>query len=266
MRHIKMACGLAVAVGALCVGVVPALAADESFVANIPGKTISPAKPAKAKGKSEEPQVFKFGPKFIFKCQQSPFPENREAGPTALTSATVEEETSSTLEVGITFKKCGRYATASTEEFTPATIKGKLTVIYHINGFVIVEGNGEGEELEYDKGAEILETALTIKEPAAKECTIIIPAQTVPLGAVKKPEGEFSAAVYSNEFTPTAKKGFVNNEKESLVIANEFKKLKYRFAEETQCGLEQPKEEGKEGTYTGALELAISNGNLGVKE
>lgn len=265
MRHIRVACGVVAAVGAFCVAAVPAFA-EESFVANIPGKTISPEKPAKATGKSEEPQVFKFGPKFTFKCQQSPFPENREVGKTVVANATVEHETSSELEVGLKFQKCGRYATGMTEEFTPATIKGKLTVIYHINGFVHLEANEEGEEFEYDKGVEVLATALTIKVPAAKQCTIIIPEQTIPLKAVKHPEEQFSAAVYSNEFTPTGKKGFVNGEKESLIIANEFKKMKYRFAEETQCGVEQPHEEGTEGSYTGGEELSIATGNLGVTE
>jgi hypothetical protein len=267
MRHIKAACGLVVAVGALCATAAPALANSKNFVANIPGKTISPEKPAKAQGKTEEPQVFKFGPKFTIKCQQSPFPENREAGKTALTKATITEPVSTELEVAIKFQKCGRYATGTSEEFTPASIKGKLTVIYHVNGFGELTGNGEGEELEYGKEphVEVLETAVAIKVTPAKQCTIIIPAQTVPVKAIKHPEEEFSSAVYSNEFAGTSKKGF-NGEKESLVIANEFKKLKYRFAEETQCGVEQPKEQGTEGTYTGSLNLEIPTGNLGVEE
>ncbi len=41
MKHIRMACGLAAAVGALCVAAVPALADSKYFVAGIPGKTIS---------------------------------------------------------------------------------------------------------------------------------------------------------------------------------------------------------------------------------
>jgi hypothetical protein len=271
MRHIRMACGLAAAVGALCVAAVPALADSKYFVASIPGKTISPEKPAKAEGKTEEPQVFKFGstsPTYIIKCQQSPFPENRAVGKTALTKATITEGQSTELEVSTTFQKCGRYATMSTQEFTPATIKGKLTVIYHVNGFGEVVGNEGGEELEYGKEphVEVLETAVSIKVAPAKQCTIIVPAQTVPVKAIKKPDEEFSSAVYSNVFVPTTKKGFGPEGRETLVIANEFKNMKFRFAEETQCGVDQPKEQGTEGSYKGTLNLGIPSGNLGIEE
>jgi hypothetical protein len=268
MRHMKTLFGLAVAVCVLCATAAPALAASKNFAASIPGKSISPEKPAKASGKSEERQQFTFGTKFIFRCQQSPFPESRSVGATALSKATISEETSTELEVSTQFSKCGRYASLTTEEFTPAVIKGKLTVVYHVNGFGEVVGNGEGEELEYGKEphVEVLETALSIKVAAAKQCTILIPAQTVPVKAIKHPEDEFSAAVYSNAFVPTSKKGFVNNERETLVIANEFKNMKYRFAEETQCGVDQPKEQGTEGVYKGTLNLEIPTGNLGISE
>jgi|SRR5271154_1627182 len=263
MRHIKIAYGLAVVVGALCVTAAPAFAETEpekSFVASIPHKTISPEKPAHASGKTEEPQVFKFGTKYIIKCQQSPFPENRSFGPTLESKATIESEKLSEIEVGIKFLKCGRYATTGTEEFTPATIKGTVKIRYFINGSVETVGNGEGEELEYGKEphVEFLESSMTIKVAPAKQCTIIIPTQVLPLKSIKHPDEEFSTAVYSEG---ESKKG-----RPALEIANEFKKMKYRFGEETQCGVESPKEQGNEGTYTGSLHLEIPTGSLSVEE
>jgi hypothetical protein len=271
MRHVKMARALAVAAGALCVSAAPAMAATASknFIANIPKKTISAEKTAKTSGKTEEPQVFKFGTIEI-KCQQFKFPEKYSTGATALTSGKVEAESFTELEVGIHFQKCGRVftGTGGGEEFEPAAFKGKVTIVYHVNGFGEILGNGEGEELEYGKEPKVTvrETAATFNIAPAKQCRVIIPEQTVPVKAIKKPNEEFSAAVYSNVFTPTSRKGFVNNEKESLEIANSFKGLTYRFGEETQCNADQKNEQGTNGIYEGTLSLEIPAGNLGVEE
>jgi hypothetical protein len=271
MRHIRMALGVAVAACALCIAALPALAATPTnFVANIPNKRISPEHPAKFSGKTEEPQVFKFGSATTISCQHFAFPEKYEEGKTAVTSGKVESETPTELEVGVHFEKCGYLTKDDKEEpekskFVPAKFKGKLTIDYHINGFVKLEGNGEGEEQEYAK-ATIRETAATFKVPAGKLCTVIIPEQTLPVKAEKDPTGEFTAFVPSNVFTPTSKKGFVNGEKESLLLENNFKGMLYRFAEETQCNVDEPHESGTLGTYTGSLPVEIPAGNIGVAE
>jgi len=271
MRHLKTAGGLVAAVGALCLFTAPALAAsiESNFIANIPRKPITTEKTAKTSGKSEEPQTFKFGNVTII-CQHFNYPEKYEEGYTALTTGKVESESSKTLEVGIHFQKCGRIVTANPEpekdQFVSANFKGKMTMIYHVNGYGEILGNGEGEELEY--GVTIRETAATFTSNTQKLCKVIIPEQFVPLKAEneKHQDEEFSAAVFSNVFTPTSRKGFVNNEKESLDITNAFKSLKYAFAEETQCGEDENKTEGTTGTYKGTVHLEIPAGNLGFEE
>ncbi len=276
MRHVKMAYGVALTVCALCVAAAPALAASASsnFNANIPKKTISPEKPAKTSGRTEEMQEFKFGnQKLICQIWASGQAAMEKEAPTALTTGKVEEELGTTLEVGIHFQKCGRVVRAvagepARDEYVAANFKGKVTIIYHVNGFGEIIGNGEGEENEFGKGknATIRETAATFKVAASKLCTVIIPEQTVPIKAIKNPEEEFTAVTFSNVFTPTARKGFVNNEKESLAISNNFKGLTYRFAEETQCDEDEKSPEGTTGTYKGELNLEIPTGNLGLEE
>jgi hypothetical protein len=270
MRHIKLAYGLAVAACAVCVAAVPAFGAsvESNFIANIPHKAITPAVPAKTSGKTEEPQTFKFGNVTII-CQHFNFPEKYQTGATALTTGKVEEEVFKTIEVGIHFAKCGRIVTPNPEpskdQFVGATFKGKITIIYHVNGFGEIIGNGEGEEEEFAK-ATIKETAATFVSSTQKLCKVIIPEQVVPVKAVKHPEEEFAAASFSNVFTPTIRKGFVNNEKESLVINNNFKSLEYKFGEETQCGEDENKTIGTTGVYKGTLNLEIPAGNLGIEE
>jgi hypothetical protein len=270
-----VACGLAVAVGTLGASAAPALAASASsnFIANIPRKTISPEQPAKTSGKTEETQTFKFNNvKIVCQVFKAGPPGYTKEAPSALTKGKVEEEVGTTLEVSIHVQKCGRIirdvpAEPNEDEYVPARFKGKITIVYHVNGFGEALGNGEGEELEYGQGrsATIRETAATFKIAPAKQCTVIIPEQTVPVKAVKHPEEEFSSVTYSNVFTPTERRGFVNNEKESLEISNTFKGLKYQFGEETQCGEDEKSDQGS-GSYEGNLNLEIPNGNLGLEE
>lgn len=79
MRHIRIALGLAVAAGALSVAATPALAENTNFVANIPHKTISTEHTARASGKTEEEQIFKFN-NVVIKCKQFPFPNGIRLG------------------------------------------------------------------------------------------------------------------------------------------------------------------------------------------
>lgn len=278
MRHIKTACGLAVAVGTLCASAAPTLAASDSsnFIANIPHKAISTERPASMSGKTEDQQVFRFNNiKIVCQRFESGVAGYETEGPTAITTGKVEEEFGTTLEVGISFRKCGYIVINDAENeakdtYIAGAFKKKVTIAYHVNGFGEILGNGEGEELEYGKGkdATIRETAATFKFSASRLCTVIIPEQTVPIKAEneKDREEEFSAAVYSNVFAPTLRKGFVNNEKESLSIANDFKGLKYYFAEETQCGENEKSNQGTIGSYRGTINLQLPSGNLGLEE
>ena len=94
----------------------------------------------------------------------------------------------------------------------------------------------------------------------------------MPIGAIKKPEGEFTAAVYSNNSVPvTVSKKFPTGLKEKLVIANSFKGMSWEYTE-GQCigegGFEEeaPKTESKTGSYKGSFEEEVVGGNLGFKE
>jgi hypothetical protein len=91
----------------------------------------------------------------------------------------------------------------------------------------------------------------------------------VPAVAEKKPEGEYSAAVYSNlEHPVEISKRFPSGFQKRLVIANEFKGMKYTY-EEGQClgegGFEEEFKgaEARTGFYKGTFEEWIEGGNLG---
>jgi hypothetical protein len=148
--------------------------------------------------------------------------------------------------------------------------KTGITVVYHANGYTEAVGNGEGEEYEFKK-AEVLESAAYIKISASKLCKIVIPAQTIPVRAIKFPNDEYSSAVFGNiEAEATNLKLFPSGFQKRIVIANEFKKMKFKYAgEETQCTtapeFEKLAEEnggGASGIYKGSLEERLNGGDL----
>jgi hypothetical protein len=267
MRHLRMTIGFAAVVCACAVFSAPAFAKE--FTASRALSPCSEAEPCKTKGKGigtadekhpEYTQQFKFG-SFTIDCKTA-------ASKTTLPAeGAITWATSLTLSTEVKFGGCKTLA-----KFGPFTgaIGTKfngglpLKIVYHINGFV-EEGSGE-TETEVEVGG-----AASSFKIGQKICTISWPAQTLPLGAIKKPEGEFTAAVYSNNTVPVKiSKKFPSGLQEKLVIANVWKAMEWEY-EEGQCigegGFEEeaPKTESKNGTFKGTFEEEVVGGNLGFK-
>lgn len=139
--------------------------------------------------------------------------------------------------------------------------------VYHQNGFAEI-GTGETEgEVEVAPG----EATFGI---APKICRIAWPAQTVPTKAIKKPEGEYSAAAFSNLFVLAPEKQQKNfppkGEQERLLVVNSFHNMEWHYLS-GQCvgegGFEEEakKTEGKTATYEGSLEVNLHAGNIGYE-
>lgn len=267
MRHLRMTIGFAAVVCACAVFSAPAFAKE--FTASRVLTPCSEAEPCKTKGKGigapdekhpEYTQQFKFG-SFTIECK------------TAVSKAKVPAEgaiawvTSLTLSTEVKFGGCKTLAKFNGWTGAIGTkFNGGAPVkfVYHINGFV-EEGSGETES-EVEVGG-----AASSFKIGGKICTISWPAQTVPIAAIKKPEGEFTAAVYSNNTVPVpVSKKFPSGLQEKLVIANVFKGMEWSY-EEGQCvgegGFEEeaPKTEAKSGFFKGTFEEEVVGGNLAFK-
>jgi hypothetical protein len=275
MRHLRTALGLAAVVCAFCLAAGPALA--HNFTASRLPKPCSEAEPCKTKGvgiaseglEAERNQKLNFGP-FEILCT---------AATRALTipEGAVSWETNQTFSTEVKFNKCltkahfGAFVAGLNTTFNvnPETKKAEyIKFVYHVNGFAEI-GTGETvSEVEVGSG----EANFKI---SGKICKIDWPAQTVPAVAVKKPEGEYSSAVYSNnavEVEPTSGnlKKFPSGFQNRLIITNAFKGMEWHF-EEGQClgekGFEEEAKttEGKTALYHGALEVQVTGGNLGFE-
>jgi hypothetical protein len=260
MRNFRLVGGLAAAVCVFAVGAAPVMAHE--FIASKTGPTT---------GKGFEEIIVENGvaPEFEpARMQEWKIGAFRILCYKATGSGEATEGGSETFTTRTTFSKCGWYPSKSTLHvaagFSP------ITIIFHANGYTEAVGNGEGEEYEF-KNAEVLETSATIKINSTKLCKIVIPAQTIPVQAIKHPEGEFSAAVYSNSQVPVPDlTRFPSGFMKRIVIANEFKKVKFKYAgEETQCTtapeFEKLAEEnggGANGVYKGSLEERLNGGDL----
>jgi len=248
-----------------------------NFTASRLPKPLSEAEPGKTKGvgieseglEGERNQKIHLGPFEIF-CAAT-------ARALTIPEGAVSWSTHQTFSTEVKFTKCLTKAKSGTFTFglqtsfnvNPETKKAEyLKFVYHVNGFAEI-GTGETvSEVEVGSG----EANFKI---SGKVCKINWPAQTVPAGAVKKPEGEFSAAVYSNNFVPVEEttsnlKKFPTLEQQRLIITNEFKGMEWHM-EEGQClgegGFEEEAKatEGKTGQYFGALEEQVNGGNLGFE-
>jgi hypothetical protein len=245
MRHVKLGFGFASVVCALAIAAAPALAHE--FTASKTGKI---------HGKSTTEQSFKFGP-FKITCEK------------ATAKGAVAAGTTSTLATTVRFGQCTDEVKFGTKPaHVPAHFLTPLVIAYHANGFV--ETGSETEEIEGEailSGGEAelkVYTGVLPGEHEQSRCTILWPEQTLPLRAVKKPEGEYSAATYSNVLTPNGNlKKFPDGFEHSITIANALKGIKYEFEGEP-CE-EWGKEEGSEGgagTYFGSFPEILGGGNL----
>ncbi|MFI4990753.1 MAG: hypothetical protein ACHQHO_07560 [Solirubrobacterales bacterium] len=244
MRHIRLL-GVASALCAFAIAATPALAHE--FTASKTGRT---------SGKAESEQKFKFGP-FKITCEKAKAKGEQAAG------------SSSTLTVAVRFVSCTDEIRFGTKPaFVPTRFLTPLAIAYHANGYVET-----GSEIEEFEGSAVLAggeaeikvyTGVIPGTPKEKShCTILWPEQTIPLKAIKKPEGEYSEATYSNEVLPRIGKNFPDSLQHFVNIANSFKGIKYEFEGEP-CE-EWGKEEGSEGggaTYFGSFPVFANGGNL----
>jgi hypothetical protein len=254
--------GIAAALCALAVFATPAMAAE--FEATRLPAPCSEASPCKTKGISpegEHSQVLKFGA-FEIRC-------NAKTKANTVGEGAITWEFTPTFATEIKYYKCltvAKFGDGFVGGLNTTFNEGKpMKILYHINGYAEI-GTGETtSEVEVGGG----EASFKI---AGKLCKIDWPAQTVPAAATKDPEGEYSAAVYSNKEVPVAAnraKKFPSGFQKKLVIANEFKRMKWSY-EEGQCagegGFEEEakKTEGSGATWTGTLEEEVIGGNLGV--
>jgi hypothetical protein len=238
MRHLRITLGLAATVCAFAVIAAPALAHE--FTASASGTT---------KGTTEEVQTFKFGP-FKITCLR------------AVSKGLVAAGSSKTLNDTIKFMKCSTEGKIGTHKIELQTrFVTPLVVEYHANGFVET-----GSETVEEEGSAKLaggEVQLKVSAGAKFKCNINWPEQTLPVRAEKNPEGEFSAATYSNEPGKLGKK-FPGGQQTKLLIANNFKAISFEFEGEPceTFGKEEGPEGGKTGTYLGELPDELGVGSL----
>jgi hypothetical protein len=229
---------------AFAFGAAPALAHE--FIASKAGLT---------HGAEESEQAFKFGA-FKIKCQKASAKGSVAAGP------------SQTYATAVKYAKCLTTAKVGTHViFLGTRWLTPLAIEYHANGFV--ETGSELEEVEGKAviaggSAEIKVNTGKTEEGTRSECHLSWPEQTIPLKAVKAPEGEYSSATYTNAANPhLVTKNFPDGLQHYIVITNSFKGIKYEFEGEP-CE-EWGKEEGPEGgggTYSGTFPQLLGNGNL----
>jgi len=274
MRNFRFAVGLA---AIACTFIVTTSAMASNFTASRLPKPLSESEPGKTKGfgiasenlEAERNQAFKFGP-FEIVC-------TAVAHAYTIPEGAVSWSTHQTFSTLIKYNKCltkahfGSFVAGLNTAFNvnPETKKQEpLKYVYHVNGFAET-GTGETfSEVEVGSGDATFRIS-------GKTCKIVWPAQTVPATAIKKPEGEFSSAVYSNNFvpveeTPTNLKKFPSGFQQRLIIEHNFKAMEWKF-EDGQClgegGFEEEAKatEGKTATYKGAVEEQVVGGNLGFE-
>jgi hypothetical protein len=265
MRNIRMVGGLAAAICVLAVTAAPTMA--HQFVSSKLGKTtgrgfneIPVEKGVQPEFNKERMQEWRLGTSFRILCYKT-----KMAGE-------VTETESETCTSTLKFSGCGWYPQLSLNHLHVAAkwSPSGLTIVYHANGWTEAVGNGTGEVYEF-KNAELRETAAYINISSTKICKIVIPQQTIPVRAIKHPEEEFSAALFTDIEVPAPKnKTFPLGKQERVLIANEFKNLKFKYTgTETQCStgaeFEKQAEEGGggiAGAYLGTLETWVPGGNL----
>jgi hypothetical protein len=263
MKKLTGTIGVAACACAFALTATPALGNGIEFEANRAPTNCSEASPCTTKGRAPEgefSQVLSFGA-FTIKC-------NAKTSAKLVGEGAIAWEFSPTFATEIKFYKCLTVAkfTGFTGGLRTSFNENKpMKILYHINGFAQI---GTGETVtEVEVGG--AEASFKI---SGKICKINWPAQTVPAVAEKKPEEEYSSAVYSNkEVSVTPSKKFETGVQHRLVIANEFKGMKWEY-EEGQCvgegGFEEEakKTEGRTGKWIGTLEEEVTGGNLGFVE
>jgi hypothetical protein len=247
MRQLRLGLGLLATTCVCAFGAAPAVAHE--FIASKSGKT---------KGSSETEQTFRFGA-FHITCQK------------AVAKGAVAAGGSSTYATSIKFTKCltAAYVGGSTNHqiFLRTRWLTPLAIEYHENGFVET-----GEELTEQSGKAVLaggSAELKVNTGRTEsfeksECHISWPEQTIPFKATVDPDGEYSAASYSNEAAPhNMTNAFPDGLQHYIVISNTFKKIVFELeGEPCEEWGRQGGPEGTAGTYTGSFPQFLNGGNL----
>jgi hypothetical protein len=217
MRRVRIVVGLAAAVCAFSVLAAPALAkkVEEKatfgkFTANIPGRTISPSEPAATKGVGSLTEINLAHNGLVVRECLKPIKSEGQ----------VDSESSETFYQGVTFAKCLAEKVFNSNGGKEARKIGTfmLDFEFHSNKSAVL-GEGAENELEIKK-----ESALSI--PVGKgACTVVVPAQTVPVKAAKKPNQEYEAVAYGTEKEPANIKKFPTGFQEKLNIELELTKI-----------------------------------------
>lgn len=273
MRHVRFTVGIVAAVmcvfGAFAAG--PAFAKEKKapvfgkFTANIPGGTISPEHPATATGTGEIDELnLAGGALLITECAKE-----------AKSTGSVVSESAETFFQNVTFKKCFAKVTIGKSGLTSRmkVPTFHLAMEFHSNHSAVI-GEGEEENLKIVKPSSV-----TVKI-GKTTCSVVIPAQTVPVKAAKKPEKEYEAAGYETTIFPVSKRQLSKfpNGQEELYIEWEFKQLESLVKPNENCTYKGGKLDNtpetpnfgyvvyNEGVFEGELEeIAIKNGNVGFE-
>lgn len=163
---------------------------------------------------------------------------------------------SKTLTADVSYSECEAEGTIGKAEYEfKAKFADPVTINYHADGYVEIGSGGTVKEGKLE-GAGPIE----IKVSGPFKCTIAIAPGTYPAGALKRPEGEFEAAKYTN-LSETVEHGKKSEEVKRLEIENDWTKLKYELEGEYCEAL--PKTEYTGGIYEGSLVAEIKKGAIG---
>jgi hypothetical protein len=261
MRRVRTAVlGVAVAACALGVLSAPAFAKEPvifgKFVANAFGKTIAPGSPAEAKTKEGEVEDLVLGPVETEECEKE-----------LSSKGLVESESSETFFQNVKFSKCdvvGTFGKGANKVKVKDKVSFTLGMEFHSNRSVGI--GGEESEVKLSKASISFKISKTT-------CTIVIPAQSVPLKAETKPEKEFESAEYTTFEEPVEPKKkklemFPSGFQKELSVFFELKHVESLLMPNEGCESEQPvNSEGYveygNGKIEGELEdISIKNGNL----
>jgi hypothetical protein len=274
MRSVRITVGIVAAVAcAFGAFAGPAFAKKEKkapvfgkFTASIPGGEISPEHPATATGIGAITELsLAGGALFVEGCLK----ESKSAG-------TVVSESSETFFQDVTYKKCiasvaiGKSGLTSKEKIPTF----HLAMEFHSNHSAVI---GEGEE----ENLKIVKPSSVSVKIGKTSCFVVIPAQTVPVKAEKKPNKEYEAAGYETELSPVKKKQlalFPSGFQEKLYIEWEFNKLESLVKPNASCTYEGGKLDTEpetpnfgyvvynDGVFEGELEeISIRGGDLGFE-
>lgn len=257
-----MGLGLAAAVCAFGTLAAPALAKHKEhphvlgkFVANYPnGAPISEASPAVATGLGWLEKI---------ELAEGAVTIPEEGCKRIKSSGEVVSERSDTIYQDISFHGCHGITDVGTAKHVKAVAKipnFSIAMEFHSNGFAET-GLGEASSVHIEHAA------VHFKAYKGSPCVVVIPSQTIPIKALKKPEGEFEAAEYETEFEePVKLKKFPAGFQEKLDIDMEFTKVEAYVEPNEKCEVGAGFN-GKTGVVDAELEeMTIKNGNLGFRD